>query len=149
MIPDFQRDFEWQAWDINELTSSIFRDYYKGDASRVRHVCPSGDLFHNRLSDVDRVVNTAISLRQVFSDVDVILAVYGEVSTKGGAALAADSGSAYSCETPSRNHPHPRSSPSELYDAHRPPKNVATLSSASSYLSRGEQPYDTRMKSLH
>ena len=30
VIPDFQRDFEWQPWDIKELMSSIFRDYYIG-----------------------------------------------------------------------------------------------------------------------
>lgn len=30
VIPDFQRDFEWQPWDINELMRSIFRDYYIG-----------------------------------------------------------------------------------------------------------------------
>ena len=30
VIPDFQRDFEWQPWDINALMSSIFRDYYIG-----------------------------------------------------------------------------------------------------------------------
>ena len=30
VIPDFQRDFEWEPWDINELMSSIFRDYYIG-----------------------------------------------------------------------------------------------------------------------
>ena len=30
-IPDFQRDFEWEPWDINELMKSIFRDYYIGN----------------------------------------------------------------------------------------------------------------------
>ena len=30
VIPDFQRDFEWQPWDITELMRSIFRDYYIG-----------------------------------------------------------------------------------------------------------------------
>ena len=30
VIPDFQRDFEWEPWDINELMRSIFRDYYIG-----------------------------------------------------------------------------------------------------------------------
>ena len=30
VIPDFQRDFEWEPWDIRELMSSIFRDYYIG-----------------------------------------------------------------------------------------------------------------------
>ena len=30
VIPDFQRDFEWEPWDIKELMSSIFRDYYIG-----------------------------------------------------------------------------------------------------------------------
>jgi hypothetical protein len=29
-IPDFQRDFEWQASDITELVRSIFLDYYIG-----------------------------------------------------------------------------------------------------------------------
>ncbi len=43
-------------------------------------------------SDVDRAANTAIALRQVFSDTDVIPAVYGEVITQGGATLAKGSG---------------------------------------------------------
>ena len=30
VIPDFQRDFEWYPWDIKELMSSVFRDYYIG-----------------------------------------------------------------------------------------------------------------------
>lgn len=30
VIPDFQRDFEWKPWDINDLMRSIFRDYYIG-----------------------------------------------------------------------------------------------------------------------
>jgi hypothetical protein len=30
VIPDFQREFEWQPADIRELMSSIFRDYYIG-----------------------------------------------------------------------------------------------------------------------
>jgi len=30
VIPDFQRDFEWKPWDINELIKSIFLDYYIG-----------------------------------------------------------------------------------------------------------------------
>lgn len=30
VIPDFQRDFEWEPADINALMSSIFRDYYIG-----------------------------------------------------------------------------------------------------------------------
>ena len=29
-IPDFQREFEWEPWDINELMRSIFCDYYIG-----------------------------------------------------------------------------------------------------------------------
>ena len=29
-IPDFQRDFEWNPWDIRELMRSIFLDYYIG-----------------------------------------------------------------------------------------------------------------------
>lgn len=29
-IPDFQREFEWKPWDINELMRSIFLDYYIG-----------------------------------------------------------------------------------------------------------------------
>jgi len=29
-IPDFQREFEWEPWDILELMKSIFRDYYIG-----------------------------------------------------------------------------------------------------------------------
>ena len=43
-------------------------------------------------SDVDRAASTAIALRQVFSDTDVIPAVYGEAITKGGGALATGSG---------------------------------------------------------
>ena len=30
MVPDFQRDFEWKARDIRDLTRSIFLDYYIG-----------------------------------------------------------------------------------------------------------------------
>ncbi|MGH2442149.1 MAG: GmrSD restriction endonuclease domain-containing protein [Chloroflexota bacterium] len=30
VIPDFQRDFEWQPWDIGDLMRSIFLDYYVG-----------------------------------------------------------------------------------------------------------------------
>jgi len=30
VIPDFQRDFEWKPWDINDLIKSIFLDYYIG-----------------------------------------------------------------------------------------------------------------------
>ena len=30
VIPDFQREFEWNPWDIRELTRSIFLDYYIG-----------------------------------------------------------------------------------------------------------------------
>ena len=30
VIPDFQREFEWEPSDINELMSSIFRDYFIG-----------------------------------------------------------------------------------------------------------------------
>ncbi len=30
VIPDFQRAFEWEPWDIKELMSSIFRDYFIG-----------------------------------------------------------------------------------------------------------------------
>jgi hypothetical protein len=29
-IPDFQREFEWQPWDIRDLVRSIFLDYYIG-----------------------------------------------------------------------------------------------------------------------
>ena len=29
-VPDFQRDFEWKARDIRDLTRSIFLDYYIG-----------------------------------------------------------------------------------------------------------------------
>lgn len=29
-VPDFQREFEWQPWDIRELMRSIFLDYYIG-----------------------------------------------------------------------------------------------------------------------
>lgn len=29
-IPDFQRDFEWNPWDVTELVKSIFEDYYIG-----------------------------------------------------------------------------------------------------------------------
>lgn len=30
VIPDFQREFEWQPWDISALMRSIFLDYYIG-----------------------------------------------------------------------------------------------------------------------
>lgn len=30
VIPDFQREFEWEPWDIRDLTRSIFLDYYIG-----------------------------------------------------------------------------------------------------------------------
>jgi hypothetical protein len=30
VIPDFQREFEWQPWDIRDLVRSIFLDYYIG-----------------------------------------------------------------------------------------------------------------------
>ncbi len=30
VIPDFQRDFEWEPWDIRDLLRSIFLDYYIG-----------------------------------------------------------------------------------------------------------------------
>ncbi|HBO44989.1 MAG TPA: hypothetical protein DD670_13880, partial [Planctomycetaceae bacterium] len=30
VIPDFQREFEWRPWDVNELMRSIFLDYYIG-----------------------------------------------------------------------------------------------------------------------
>ncbi|MCB9185577.1 MAG: DUF262 domain-containing protein [Flavobacteriales bacterium] len=30
VIPDFQREFEWQPWDIQNLMKSIFMDYYVG-----------------------------------------------------------------------------------------------------------------------
>ncbi len=30
VIPDFQREFEWQPWDVQELIKSIFLDYYIG-----------------------------------------------------------------------------------------------------------------------
>lgn len=30
VIPDFQRDFEWQPWDVLDLIKSIFLDYYIG-----------------------------------------------------------------------------------------------------------------------
>lgn len=30
LIPDFQREFEWEPWDIMELMRSIFLDYYIG-----------------------------------------------------------------------------------------------------------------------
>jgi hypothetical protein len=30
VIPDFQREFEWKPWDINELMRSIFLDYFIG-----------------------------------------------------------------------------------------------------------------------
>lgn len=29
-IPEFQRDFEWEPWDVTELLKSIFEDYYIG-----------------------------------------------------------------------------------------------------------------------
>lgn len=30
VIPDFQREFEWQPGDVKELLRSIFEDYYIG-----------------------------------------------------------------------------------------------------------------------
>jgi hypothetical protein len=30
VIPDFQRDFEWEPWDVLDLIKSIFLDYYIG-----------------------------------------------------------------------------------------------------------------------
>lgn len=30
VVPDFQREFEWQPWDIRDLMRSIFLDYYIG-----------------------------------------------------------------------------------------------------------------------
>lgn len=30
VVPDFQREFEWEPWDIRELMRSIFLDYYVG-----------------------------------------------------------------------------------------------------------------------
>lgn len=30
VIPDFQREFEWNPWDVRELIKSIFLDYYIG-----------------------------------------------------------------------------------------------------------------------
>jgi uncharacterized protein with ParB-like and HNH nuclease domain len=30
VIPDFQREFEWEHWDISALIRSIFEDYYIG-----------------------------------------------------------------------------------------------------------------------
>src|SRR5680860_293564 len=31
VIPDFQREFEWDPWDIRDLMRSIFLDYYIGN----------------------------------------------------------------------------------------------------------------------
>lgn len=30
VVPDFQREFEWEPWDIKDLMRSIFLDYYIG-----------------------------------------------------------------------------------------------------------------------
>ncbi|MFD2857328.1 DUF262 domain-containing protein [Seohaeicola zhoushanensis] len=30
VVPDFQREFEWNPWDISDLMRSIFLDYYVG-----------------------------------------------------------------------------------------------------------------------
>ena len=30
VIPDFQREFDWQPWDVRDLIKSIFMDYYIG-----------------------------------------------------------------------------------------------------------------------
>src|SRR5690606_14488313 len=30
VIPDFQREFDWQPWDVKDLIKSIFMDYYIG-----------------------------------------------------------------------------------------------------------------------
>jgi hypothetical protein len=34
VIPDFQREFEWKPWDVNDLMRSIFSDYYIGKVKR-------------------------------------------------------------------------------------------------------------------
>ena len=46
VIPDFQREFEWQPGDISALMNSIFRDYYigslllwKGQTESFRRPC--------------------------------------------------------------------------------------------------------------
>lgn len=30
VVPDFQREFEWEPWDVRDLIKSIFMDYYVG-----------------------------------------------------------------------------------------------------------------------
>jgi len=30
VIPDFQREFEWEPWDIRDLIKSVLLDYYIG-----------------------------------------------------------------------------------------------------------------------
>ncbi|MCH1558286.1 MAG: DUF262 domain-containing protein [Flavobacteriaceae bacterium] len=30
VIPDFQREFDWEPWDVRDLIKSIFMDYYIG-----------------------------------------------------------------------------------------------------------------------
>ena len=30
VIPDFQREFDWEPWDVRDLIKSIFMDYYVG-----------------------------------------------------------------------------------------------------------------------
>ena len=30
VVPDFQREFEWEPWDVRDLVRSIFLDYYIG-----------------------------------------------------------------------------------------------------------------------
>src|SRR5687768_4129340 len=30
VIPDFQREFEWEPWDVRDLVRSVFLDYYIG-----------------------------------------------------------------------------------------------------------------------
>ncbi|WP_417359944.1 DUF262 domain-containing protein [Galbibacter sp.] len=30
VIPDFQREFDWEPWNVRDLIKSIFMDYYIG-----------------------------------------------------------------------------------------------------------------------
>jgi hypothetical protein len=96
---DFEDSIE-DAGDRGEITADQRERIYGTDVivrARRRETgetvyVPVEASFTIDRSDVDRAANTAIALRQVFSDADVIPAVYGEVITQGGAALANGSG---------------------------------------------------------
>ena len=61
VIPDFQRDFEWQPWDIKDLMRSIFLDYYLAQDARVElHLLPSAQL-HTVMAPVSPITKVSSS----------------------------------------------------------------------------------------